>query len=39
MIFNADITIEEVRNLEQVAADAVQDFRNAVYERLDALDY
>ena len=33
------MTIEELRDLEQVAADAVQDFRNAVYERLEALGY
>ena len=33
------MTIEELRDLEQVAADAVQDFRSAVYERLEALGY
>ena len=41
MIFSLEetMTIEELRELEQVAADAVQDFRSAVYERLNALGY
>ena len=33
------MTIEEIRELEQAAIDAVQDFRNAIYERLEALGY